>query len=427
MKIHVEGYGCSMNISETEMIKGHAVSNGFELSSESDADFLVINTCAVKEQTDTNMIRRIKELNFVAEKNNSQLIVFGCLPKINPAVIEGISKNIVHIGPDLEKLSHVLGIKGESFSPAISPVRFNSAVIILPINSGCTNFCTFCGTKLARGNVKSHSIESIKKRFESSLPNSKEFWLTSQDTGAYGLDIKTSLPDLLESLLSVKGDFRIRIGMMNPHHLRRIYDRLIPLFSDERLYRFLHVPVQAGSDRILKLMRRGYTVNQYRDLINRLNNDVPGITVATDIIVGFPTETDSEFFETLSLVKDTLAPVVNISRFGARPNTVAASMDGQLHGRVKKERSRKITGVCRAVSYRQNKCMLGRIERVFVSERSPKGGFVGRTLNYKPVVLADAIFGSFYNVRITDVFPYYLIGEIVVEKSVPLRVKGNFS
>lgn len=427
MKIFVEGYGCSMNIAETESIIGHAVENDYSQTlNPKDADFLVINTCAVKEQTETNMLRRISELKKISEQNNSQLIVFGCLPEVSRHRIKSLAGDIICIGPDLRKLSQVLGIREEEFSPSINASSYNPNICIIPINSGCTNFCTFCGTKLARGNVRSYSPDKIKERFEKALNHSKEFWLTSQDTGAYGLDINYSLPSLLKDLLSLDGDFRIRIGMMNPHHLRRIYSELIPLFGDGRIYNFLHVPFQSGSDAILKKMRRGYTVKQYEQLISDLKRDVPDITIATDVIVGFPSETEGDFSGTVSVLRNTVPDVVNISRFGPRPNTVAFSMSGQISGKVKKERSRKLTSLCRTFSFMQNEKMLGRKEKIFISEAGYKGGFLGRTSNYKPVIIESDFLGKFVDVVIEDAYPTYLKGRAVggQEKSEELILRG---
>ena len=411
-----------MNLAETEMVRGYASANGFEFSSAEEADFMVINTCAVKEQTEFRMLNRIRKLNAIAEKKNSQLIVFGCLPKVSPELIESVSGNIIAMGPDLEKLSQVLGITPEPFSPGIEQLRSNPFISIMPVARGCTNYCTFCGTKLARGNISSFPIDALRKRFEASLPHTKEFWLTGQDTGAYGLDIKSSLPELVERFLEAEGDFRLRIGMMNPHHLKRIYDSLVPLFSDERVYKFLHVPLQSGSDRILKLMRRGYTSSQYSGLVESLRRDVPGISIATDIIAGFPAETEEEFLETVKIVKESKPDIVNISRFGARPGTIAAGMRGQLHGRVKKMRSRSLTNICRAISFRQNRAMLGKKEKIFVSEAGVKGGFVGRTSNYKPVVVNEDLRGGFAEVLITGAFPSYLEGKIL-NRGVPGSVE----
>ncbi|MBI4210533.1 MAG: tRNA (N(6)-L-threonylcarbamoyladenosine(37)-C(2))-methylthiotransferase [Candidatus Diapherotrites archaeon] len=414
MKIYVEGYGCSMNLAETESVLGHAAKNGFEISAKpEDADFLVINTCAVKEQTEFRMLSRIKRLGEIADANGSQLVVFGCLPKVNRKLVESVARNAIQMGPDLEALSAVLGISGEQFSPSIEPLRSNPFVSIIPICSGCTNYCTFCGTKLARGNIRSYPIHQIRRRIESELPGIREFWLTGQDTGAYGLDSKSSLPELLASLLEIEGDFRIRIGMMNPHHLGRIYHRLVPLFSDTRLYRFIHMPLQAGSDRILKLMRRGYTVSRYREMEEMLRRDVPGITIATDIIVGFPGETEKEFLETLSVVKETAPDITNISRFGVRPGTLAAGMPGRLSGSGKKSRSRRLFPVCRFVSLQRNKPMLGVRERIYVSEKGVRGGFMGRSSNYKPVIINEDCRGSFVEVEVTAVTATYLEGRAI--------------
>lgn len=414
MKIHVEGYGCSMNIAETEQIRGHVLANGFSPGDADSSDFIVINTCAVKQRTEFKMLRRIKKLNDLAEKTGKQLIVFGCLPKVNPDAVSAISKNIVLIGPDLAKLSDVLGTNPEEFSPAIEPVSYNKFVTIVPIARGCTNFCTFCGTKLARGNIKSYDPDSIKKRIGSSLATSKEFWLTGQDTGAYGLDIGTSLPKLLESILELNGDFRIRIGMMNPHHLARIYDELIPLFSDKRLYKFLHVPLQAGSDRVLKLMRRGYTSAQYCNLVERLKRDVPNITVATDIIAGFPTETDEEFEQTVKIIKGTMPDIVNISRFAKRPGTIAAKME-QLAGAVIKQRSTRLASICRAISLKNNSAMIGLTENVYFSEGAKNGKFLGRASNYKPVLVGSDLRGEFARVEISDAHVSWLDARPVFE------------
>jgi len=415
LNIFVEGYGCSMNFAETEEIKGHAIKNGFSLSSEKDADFIVINTCAVKEQTELNMLRRIKELNEISEKNNSILIVFGCLSKISPEKVNRISEKIILIGPDLEKLSKVLKIKKQEFSPEVDRVRYNKFVTIIPICSGCTNNCSFCATKFARGKIKSFSIKEIKNQFVSSLNETKEFWLTGQDTGAYGLDINTSLPELIKELLKVEGEYRIRIGMMNPHHLKRIYSELIPLFKDSRLYNFLHLPVQSGSDRILKLMRRTYTSSDYIELVKKLRKDIPNVSIANDFIVGFPSETNEEFLETVSLVEKTTPNIFNISRFGARPGTDAEKMKEQISGSVKKERSRKLTTLCRKVCFEENKKLVGLKERVFVSDKGKNNTFIGRSFNYKQVIIDKNLLGKFVNIQISEAFTLYLKGKVLFD------------
>ena len=214
----------------------------------------------------------------------------------------------------LESICLVLNIK-KILSPKLgkSNFSFNYSVSV-----GCLGNCTYCATKIARPNFFSYSIKEIDFAFKSALKSgSKEIWLTSQDLGCYGFDIKTDIVELLKVLLKNKGEYRIRLGMMNPNFLKKISGKLIPLFSDDRLYKFLHVPVKSGSNRVLKLMNRGYKNKDFVDLVNLFRKKVKGITFSTDIIVGFPTETEKDFEKTLLLLKTT-PEVVNISRFAKR-------------------------------------------------------------------------------------------------------------
>ncbi len=343
-KFFVEGYGCSMNIAETEQIIGFLEKENFKLVKESEkADFILINTCAVKDQTENRMINRIKKLFTIAKKKKSKLIVFGCLPKVNSERVKQISEEIIQMGPNLEELTHFLKKETQEFSPKIKEIRYNKYITIIPIAKGCLGNCTFCCTKFARGVLESYPKKEIVKKFKSSLKETKEIWLTAQDTGCYGIDTGTSLPALVKELLKEKENFRIRIGMMDPKHLLKFYKEYISLFKDERLYRFFHIPVQSGSNKILKLMNRTYKADDYEKLIKKIKKDLPDATISTDIIVGFPAETETDFKKTISLIKKTKPSVVNISRYGARKGTKAAEMTSQLHGRIKKARSRILT------------------------------------------------------------------------------------
>ncbi len=422
MKIYLEGYGCSMNMAETEQIKGHAQANAIAITNNPEnSDFIIINTCAVKGRTENRMLSKIKKLNEIAKANKKQLIVFGCLPKINPKAIEQISKDIIAIGPELSKLSEILGIEQQEFSPNINPISFNEKIAIIPIAKGCTNYCTFCGTKLARGDIQSYSIESIKARAKKALETAKEIWLTGQDTGAYGLDTKTSLPELIKKLLEIKGDYRIRIGMMNPHHLKRIYKELIPLYSDERIYKFIHLPVQSGSDRILMLMRRGYTSGQYKELVEKLKKDLPEITIATDIIAGFPTETEKEFEETVDLIKETKPDITNISKFAPRPGTIAAKMKKVPTEEIAR-RTKRLTTICNAIAYANNKSMVGKKDKAYFTEKGKNNTITGRISNYKTVVVEKAELGETKEVEITDAHPHWLKGKIIEKEKTKITL-----
>ena len=204
----IEGYGCSLNKAETEQIAGFLESSGFQIVSKPEkAGTIIINTCAVKEPTENRMLARIKHLKKISKKN-SRLIVFGCLSKINPKKISEISGDIIKIGPNLEELAKELNIKETAFSPRVKQKHSSKFVSIIPIARGCLGNCAFCATKNARGSLKSYSPAELKKKFfrETKIP--REIWLTAQDTACYGLDIGTSLPNLLRQFLKSKKKFQ---------------------------------------------------------------------------------------------------------------------------------------------------------------------------------------------------------------------------
>jgi MiaB-like tRNA modifying enzyme len=414
MKAFVEGFGCSLNRADTEQIKGFLERNGFELVSKPEnAKLLIINTCAVKEQTQSKMLRRIRELSGLAEKTSAMLVVFGCLPKIDPGSVKRISPKIAMAGPSLEELAGLLGLPGHSFSPSLEEKRSSKWVSIIPVARGCLGQCAYCCVKNARGALKSYPIEGINRKFRKAIKETPEVWLTAQDCGCYGLDLGTSLAELLEALLENKGDFRIRVGMANPQHLSGFLGQYLALFKDPRLFRFFHLPVQSGSSKVLKKMNRHYTREGFLRMTKAIRGLYPEVTISTDVIVGFPGETKEDFEKTVSLLKKAKPDIVNISRFGARPLTLAEKMPGQLHGRIKKERSRALTKLCREISLERNSEMLGRTELVLFDEPGKKGTFVGRTQNYKPVAVKNAKLGRFQKVKIKRAFPTFLEGEAV--------------
>lgn len=410
LKVFVEGYGCSANLAETEQIKGFFRSQSALLvENPSEAGLIVVNSCGVKRPTEFKMKRRVEKLKKM--NSTATVIVSGCLPKINPSVLAG-QERVVQTRPELKEIAKAAGLAEQSFSPTIDEVRLNPFVSMIPISKGCLSSCSFCGTKKARGVLESHSIESINQRFERDLQNgTKEFYLASQDNGCYGFDKKTSFPLLVQKLLSNKGNYRIRLGMMSPQYISGYYDELVALFSDERVYKFLHLPMQSGNNRILGLMRRQYSAEQFEGLIKSLRKDIKGLCVSTDIIVGFPTETKQEFLDTLSLCQRIEFDVVNISKYGIRPGTSAAGMM-QVPDKEKNLRSQELTRLCRNIFLEKNKALVGRREKILVTEKAKVNGFVGRTNSYKLVVLPSAQLNEFATARITEAFPYFVRGVV---------------
>jgi MiaB-like tRNA modifying enzyme len=354
------------------------------------------------------MLNRIKKLNALAEKNGAEMIVAGCLPAMNRKEILNISESIVLLGTNLEELAEHLELKKQSYSPCLEQLASNKFVSIIPVSTGCLSACSFCGTKIARGNLKSFPVKEINERFRKELAHKKEIWITSQDNGCYGFDIGTSIAVLLKELLSNSGKFRIRLGMANPQYLEEYFNELMQLFEDERMYRFLHLPVQSGSNRILKAMKRNYSAEYYESLVKKIRFHFPDMAFSTDVIVGFPGEKEKDFQKTVELLSRTKPDVVNISMYGQRPFTPASKMPGQLHGREKKRRSRILTKLCSTISLENNKKLAGKELKVLVTEKGSRGGFVGRANNYKPVVIEKDLRGEFVRVRVEKAFPTHL-------------------
>jgi threonylcarbamoyladenosine tRNA methylthiotransferase CDKAL1 len=398
-KFFVEGYGCSLNIGETEQISGFLQNKGFvKTDLIKNADIIIVNTCSVKMVTEQRMLSRIQFL-LATKKKNAKLIITGCLAKTNNSQIQNISKELIVLDTKLESLAKVLNLKEEKFSPKIIEEQSQKNISIIPISVGCVGNCTYCATKLARGNLCSYSIEEINDSFKRALKKSKEIWITSQDLGCYGFDTGHYLPELIKKLLENKGEYRIRLGMMNPIHFKKIQKELMPLFNDERLYKFLHLPVQSGSNKILKEMNRG-KVDDFTNAVAYARKKVSGIRIATDIIVGFPGETKNDFNESIELIKKVRPGVVNISRFGKRKGTIAAKLKNQLTEKEKKERSKELALVVKKILLVDNTKLIGQEGIALVSQKASKNGYVARTNNYAQVIVNDD-FGEFINVKIT--------------------------
>ena len=220
-------------------------------------------------------------------------------------------------------------------------MRLKSTIEIVPISQGCLSYCSFCKTKHARGNLFSYSEKDIVRHISNAVKNgAKEIWLTSQDSSAYGLDISTNLARLLKRIVSIPRDFKLRVGMANPDYFKLFLDDFIEVLKNEKIFKFVHIPVQSGNNQVLKDMKRNYTVEDYKQIIDKIKKEIPSVTISTDIICGFPTETKEQFNDTLNLVKEIKPDIINIPRFWPRPGTVAARLK-QIDGGEIKRRTRE--------------------------------------------------------------------------------------
>ena len=282
------------------------------------------------------------------------------------------------------------------------------------ISDGCVGQCSYCIVKQARGDIVSYPprtiVNSVKRLVEA---GAKEILITSQDTAAYGLDIGVCLPDLLNSITEIDGDFYIRVGMMNPLTTLKILDDLAESFDDPKVFKFLHLPVQSSSDRILESMKRGYSVSDYVQIVDAFRERFPNLTLSTDFIVGYPGENTDDFERTMLLLKKTKPLKVNITRFSPRPNTPAAKMPDILE-RVKKERSRALTKAYHKISSELHRSLVGLLTEVIVTEKGKEGSVIARDPYYRNIVIKKNLkLGERHPVKIVDARTNYLVGELV--------------
>lgn len=418
-KIYAEVYGCSANISDSEIALGLLKKAGYKIiDNTNNSDLNIIFTCIVKTPTANRMIYRIKELTHLKKP----LIVAGCMPKTEKDIIERINNRASLIGPNyLEEILNVVKstllnnkivFTGNLRKPklCIPRLRKNRIIEICEIASGCLSNCSYCEVKLARESLFSYPKKLILKEIINSLNEGcKEIWLTSQDCGCYGRDINSSLPELLQAISKLKGKFLIRIGMMNPVNVKYILNELIESYTSERIFKFLHLPVQSGSDKILKRMNRDYKIIEFKNIVKKFKKDFSSLTLSTDVIVGFPGESDSDFQKTVNLIKKIEPDIVNISKFSARPRTKAAEME-QLPREIIDYRTKKLAEVVGNIELNDNKKWVGWKGEILIDEAEKKDSSVGRNFAYKPVVTKGKI-GIFKEVKIKSAMPTYLIAE----------------
>lgn len=418
-KIFVESYGCSASFADSEMISGLIVNGGHTLATDSsESDLNLIVTCSVKDTTANKMMHRIKSLK------TKPLIVAGCLPKAEQNNVEKFTENASLLGPNslgktLDVINSTLSGKkqialedSDLSKVGLPKVRLNSAVGIVEIASGCMSECTFCQTKLAKGDLSSYRLGDIVRQVQTEIKEGcKEVWLTSTDNGCYGFDIGTDLPTLVNAVSEIPKDFMIRVGMMNPMYMSRIKQELIESYDNEKVFKFLHIPVQSGSNKVLNDMKRGHTSETFREIVKKTKDRFENFTISTDIIVGFPSETEEDFQKTLALLDETKPDVVNLSKYSARPGTDAAELK-QIDAAEIKRRSKIIFEQINKISMESNKKWIGWKGKVLFDENTEEG-IKGRNYAYKPISVQEKVdIGDSHIVEITDATRKRLIGKI---------------
>lgn len=422
MRIFIRTFGCTLNQSDSEAMAGVLLEAGHELvDSVKDSEMVLFNTCTVKDAPEKKFFSEMA----AAKKAGKKVVVAGCVSQAEPehtflkdVCIVGV-KSLGRVAEAVEaaesgKLVRFLDDDNDFGSRLALPCeRKNHVMDIIPISAGCLGECTYCKTRLARGRLVSYPEAELLRRFESAVKSGvKEIRLTSQDCGAYGKDNGSSLPALMKKLLAVDGDYMVRIGMINPNHALEFVDELVSVLKHPRVFKFIHLPVQSGSNRILRLMNRKYSSEDFVSLVEKLRKAIPKLTIATDVITGFPSENEDEFKETYSLLEKLRFPVVNITKFYPRSGTPAKKMK-VLPNSVAKRRSTALAELQKNLFINDDwLCWEGNI---IIDEVGKLGSVVGRNEYYKPVVVKkdDLALGSVAKVRVVRSFQHYLEAVLV--------------
>lgn len=412
-KLYVETYGCTANKSDESLVLGVLKKTGYELvCNVEEADVVVVLTCVVIDTTEQRMLHRLKMLKDLDKK----IVVSGCLASVGKEKIKDIVPNALIIHPRmLARIDEILlGQDTSDEEKAGKNKVFPSVSAPIAIAEGCRFSCSYCITCLARGKLRSFSKESIISDVQSAVSSGcREILLTAQDTASFGVDSDDSLETLIKQICQVKGEFMIRVGMMNPRSLLAQSESVFDAFDHQKVYNFLHLPVQSGDDEILSAMRRGYCVDDFVRLVESFRLRFPDAMLSTDIIVGFPNESDDQFEASVELIKKVNPDIVNITRFSARQNTHAKTLQGRVPTSIVKERSKRLTKVCQEEMAKRAQHYVNKRYSMAVLKQN-EYGYWGRIQNYKLVFLKEKnIDSSFVEVEIVDTAPTFLYGRLI--------------
>ncbi len=424
MNIYIETFGCTFNQADSQIMAGLLQEEGNQLVDDvEDAEVLIINTCYVKQPTEQKVVNRIMKLQEAYPEKN--FIISGCMVEIDQDKLEKIAAGASWVGPhkitsapDMVKsvcTGETVRLTGfEDVNKVCLPkIRSNELINIIQICEGCDGYCSYCCTRIARGNLKSYPVELVKQEAERAVREGcVEVQLTAQDTAAYGKDSGTSLSELLNTVTSVRGKFKVRVGMMHPKSVKNDVDELIRAFKSDKVYKFIHIPLQSGNDQVLSDMNRGHSAQEFLNIISQFRREIPEISISTDIIVGYPTEDEEAFQDTLKVIEEIQPDFLHISKYHHRPGSNSSSLQEIEHQDMKK-RSKELNELKYAITLHNNEKLLGTVLPVLITDTGRKGGFTGRTDSYKLVVVDHAPLGSFVDVEITEAKATYLKGHVV--------------
>ncbi|MDD6135047.1 MAG: tRNA (N6-isopentenyl adenosine(37)-C2)-methylthiotransferase MiaB [Selenomonadaceae bacterium] len=433
-KAFIGVYGCQMNISDAERMEGQLKTIGYERVEEmEDADLILLNTCCVRETAEDKVYGKIGEIKHIKRANPDLIFgITGCMaqkesdglikraPHIDFVLGTNKVHELTHVVQEIEReRGHIVDTQlGETELPDDVPVaRGGKFSAWVPIMYGCNNFCTYCIVPYVRGRERSRLPEDVVAEVREAVAQGyKEVTLLGQNVNSYGKDHKQAdFADLLKMVDEVPGIERVRFMTSHPKDLS---DKVIAVIRDgEHICEHIHLPVQYGSNKLLKAMNRVYTVESYKDLVRRIRQEIPDASLTTDLIVGFPGETDEDFAEMLAFLREIRYDSAYTFIYSKRSGTPAATMENQVDDKVKHQRLEKLMALQNEISLEINQGLQDKVLEVMVEGQSKNDAdtWTGRTRTNKIVLFAhgDEQEGDFINVKITQPQTWVLKGERV--------------
>ncbi|SEH45897.1 tRNA-2-methylthio-N6-dimethylallyladenosine synthase [Ruminococcus flavefaciens] len=434
-KAYVRSFGCQLNVSDGEKIKGLLKKMGYVFTEdEHEADLIILNTCAVRESAEDRVFGIVGSMKKLKELRPSLIIgIAGCMTaqshiaekikKSYPQVDIVLGTSAINALPKL-LLEALHGARFsadiseyDDFSEAAEQVRDSSFKASVPIMFGCNNFCTYCIVPYVRGRERSRLAEDIIEEVRGLAASGyKEIMLLGQNVNSYGKDLENgmSFPQLLRELDSIEGDFIIRF--MSSHPKDASNELIDTIFECEKVAKHLHLPVQSGSSDVLRRMNRHYDIEKYLGIVDYIYSRDPDFSLTTDLIVGFPDESDEEFRETLELIKKVRYDNIYSFIYSKRSGTKAAEMPDSISDEEKGQRMRELLSVQRVVSSEHYKRFIGKTMRVLVDGVSKKkqGYLTGKSNEFIIVEFEgeSSLIGQFVDVEITDAMNWAVSGRI---------------
>ena len=424
-------YGCQMNEHDSERLAGMLESEGYsKATGPEEASVVLFNTCCIREKADTRLYGTLGHMKAIKDQRpDMKIVVGGCLAQKDQALIQQKAPYVdVVLGThNLASLPRLLreSEEGPSFEileqtevfPSALPARRSSPWHAwVSISIGCNNSCTFCIVPAVRGKEVSRRVGDIAQEVQMLVDDGVvEVTLLGQNVNSYGRDLDGTplFATLLRTLDRIEGLERIRFTSPHPKDFKS--DTVAAMAECDSVCEHIHLPVQAGSDTVLKRMKRAYSRKSYLEKVGMVRDAIPGVAITTDIIVGFPGETDAEFDETLSLVEQARYDAAYTFQYSSRPMTEAAGLPDHLPKEIVQERFDRLVALQMDISHEQNRKLIGSTEEVLVEGASKKnaGRLTGRTRTNKLVHFDDtgAGAGSFATVQITEAHPHFLDGK----------------